>query len=508
MIQRYKHVMIVSIVVEASFDGIITRLDETLSLQEEDDGYMREEQRGSGLALEYEADPDGALGLTVNNLGNGRLSEVDDELGLGRGLVFDIDTGETLQRTISGSLVDSSPVGLFAMFDRGADVDLKHVGRSSAVDEITYGLSRFGKRGGRGSDDGGTGSREFSRDESDPSNVGVLVLGGLVVTDGTEILPDGLTEQQADASSSLLLQDDAERLGDGIFTRVVETGQEDDESLLETRRVRLSQDLDDGLVTEPIGDGSARSKTLSKFGTRDIGRRGSLGDLVHRLVLVGTGEVGHHLEGDHFDVKLILVLGDELLRIIRSVKVLSLRVFPRTGVISTDDKVSRAKVLSNDGVPYGLPRSSHPHGEGQQGQSGHPVRVLGHQGLVSPDSGVVIDITGLGQTDDGVDEDVGLMLTSRTDGQLSMSSVHRVSGLEGHDLPPRDFLEMSSEFSRGEPDVDIVKVLGRLDGLDFTTDVEFLDVLPGVGDGRVSGVISAHDLFSLESLVESVNVLD
>ena len=394
------------------------------------------------------------------------------------------------------------------MFDRGADVDLEHVGRSDAVDEITYGLSRFRERGGGGSDDGGTGSREFGSDEPDPANVGVLVLGGLVVTDGTEILPDGLTEQQADASSSLLLQDDAERLGDGVLARVVKTGQEDDESLLQTRRVRLSQDLDDGLVTEPIGNRSTRSKTLSKLGTRDIGRRGSLGDLVHRLVFVGTGKVGHHLEGNHLDMKFILVLGDELLGIIRTVEVLPLRVLARTGVITTDDKVSRSKVLSNDGVPYGLSGPSHPHGKGQQGERGHPVRVLGHQRLVSPDSGVVVNITGLGQPHDGVNEHIGLMLTSRTDGQLSMSSVHRVSGLERHDFPPRNFLEMSSEFSRGVPDVDIVKVLRRLDGLNFPTDVELFDVFPGVGDGRVSGVIRAHNFFSLERLVESINVLD
>jgi len=120
----------------------------------------------------------------------------------------------------------------------------------------------------------------------------------------------------------------------------------------------------------------------------------------------------------------------------------------------------------------------------------------------------VVDVTGLGETDDGVDQDVGLVLTSRTDSQLSVSPVHGVTGLESDDLAPRDLFEVSPEFGRGEPYVDIVKVLRRLDGLDFTTDVALFDVLPGVGDGRVSRVVGTHDALGLESLVESVNVLD
>ena len=40
MIQRYKHAMIVSII-DGALTEKVTRLDETLSLQEEDDGYVR-----------------------------------------------------------------------------------------------------------------------------------------------------------------------------------------------------------------------------------------------------------------------------------------------------------------------------------------------------------------------------------------------------------------------------------------------------------------------------------
>lgn len=433
----------------------------------------------------------------MNDLGNGHLGKVDDKLGLGGGLVLQVDTSETLQRTIPGPLVHPTPVGLFTVLDRGRNVDLEVVARPGAGDQVTDGLSGLGQGSGRGSDDSGTSSREFGGDETDPSNVGVLVLGRDVITDRAQVLPDGLAQQQADASSTLLLQHYAQGLGDRVLARVVQPGQEDDEPLLETRRVGFTQNLDDGLVTEPVGDGGTGPETLSELGTGNVGRRGTLGHLVYGLVLVRPGEVCHHLEGNHFDVQLVLVLGDELLGIVGSVKVLALRVLAGTGVITTDDKVGGAKVLSDDGVPDGFPGSSHPHGEGQEGQSGHSVGVLGHQGLVGPDSGVVVDVTGLGETDDGVDQDVGLVLTSRTDGQLSVSPVHGVTGLESDDLAPRDLFEVSPEFGRGEPDVDIVKVLRRLNGLDFTTDVELFDVLPGVGDGRVSRVISTHDTLGL-----------
>jgi hypothetical protein len=181
---------------------------------------------------------------------------------------------------------------------------------------------------------------------------------------------------------------------------------------------------------------------------------------------------------------------------------------PITLSIAATHKVGSTEVLSDDRVPNSLTRSSHPHGQRQKSQSGHSVGVLGHQSLVSSDTGVVIDITRLSKTDNGVDEHVGLMLTSSSDGQFSVSSVHGVSGLESNDLPPRDLLEVSSKLGRGETNIHVIEVLGRLNGLYLSSDIEFLDVLPGVRDSRVSGVVSTHDSLGLESLVESVDVLD
>ena len=86
--------------------------------------------------------------------------------------------------------------------------------------------------------------------------------------------------------------------------------------------------------------------------------------------------------------------------------------------------------------------------------------------------------------------------------------MHRVSRLEGDDLAPCHLLEEVPEFGRGVPQVDVVKVLRRLDSLYFTTDVVLLDVLALVGDGRVRRIVGAQDLLVLELEVGLVEVLD
>jgi hypothetical protein len=54
----------------------------------------------------------------------------------------------------------------------------------------------------------------------------------------------------------------------------------------------------------------------------------------------------------------------------------------------------------------------------------------------------VIDITWLGETHHGVDEYICKSLAGRSNGELSMGPVHRVTSLESDDLPPCELLEM------------------------------------------------------------------
>jgi hypothetical protein len=66
----------------------------------------------------------------------------------------------------------------------------------------------------------------------------------------------------------------------------------------------------------------------------------------------------------------------------------------------------------------------------------HSLGVRRHQCLISPNSGVVIDISRLGQSNDRVNEDVGSSLSSGSYSEFSVSSVHRVSSLESDNSPP------------------------------------------------------------------------
>ena len=76
----------------------------------------------------------------------------------------------------------------------------------------------------------------------------------------------------------------------------------------------------------------------------------------------------------------------------------------------------------------------------------HTIGVLGHDGFVHSDTGVMIDVARFCQPHDGVDEDVSLTLTSSSDGQFPVRTVHRVPGLESDDLAPSKFLEMRTKL--------------------------------------------------------------
>jgi hypothetical protein len=99
-------------------------------------------------------------------------------------------------------------------------------------------------------------------------------------------------------------------------------------------------------------------------------------------------------------------------------------------------KVGSTKVLPDDSVPQSLPGSSHSHSKGQQSQMSHSLGVGRHQCLISPNSGVMVDISRLGQSNDRVNKDVGSSLSSGSDSQFSVGSVHWVSGLESDNSPP------------------------------------------------------------------------
>jgi hypothetical protein len=154
-------------------------------------------------------------------------------------------------------------------------------------------------------------------------------------------------------------------------------------------------------------------------------------------------------------------------------------------------------VLADHGVPECLAGAAHAHGEGQEGKSTHAVGVTGQESLVDTDTGEVVNVTGLGQADNGMDEDVGLLGAGGTDGQLTVSAVHGVAGLEGHDLLPSQLVKVGAQLGGGEAQVEEVVVLKTLNGLKLTTNVEILGGGEEVLDTGVGVVVAAEDLDSL-----------
>lgn len=65
----------------------------------------------------------------------------------------------------------------------------------------------------------------------------------------------------------------------------------------------------------------------------------------------------------------------------------------------------------------------------------------------------MIDVSWLGKTNDWVNEYICLAGTSSSDSELSVGSVHWVSGLEGDNPGPAEFLEVKSHLSRSVYDL-------------------------------------------------------
>ncbi len=60
---------------------------------------------------------------------------------------------------------------------------------------------------------------------------------------GIKVGADSIAEQERDTASALLVEGDLESLGNGVLTRIMETGEEDDEALLKAWRVALTERL-------------------------------------------------------------------------------------------------------------------------------------------------------------------------------------------------------------------------------------------------------------------------
>ena len=66
--------------------------------------------------------------------------------------------------------------------------------------------------------------------------------------------------------------------------------------------------------------------------------------------------------------------------------------------------------------------------------------------MINAYTGEVVDITWFRETDNGMNEHIGLASAGGADSEFSVGSVHGVTGLEGHDTGPSQLLEMGTEL--------------------------------------------------------------
>ena len=154
------------------------------------------------------------------------------------------------------------------------------------------------------------------------------------------------------------------------------------------------------------------------------------------------------MERNHSNTQLIAVLGDKFLRVVGVVKVLSIRIFSRASVIAADNEMRCTVVFANDGVPECLARPRHAHCKRKEGEVRHAIGIHGHDRLVHAHTSIVVNVTGFGEANDGMNENICLVLACSTDGQLSVRTMHGIARLERDDLPPCKFFEVCAELRR------------------------------------------------------------
>ena len=78
----------------------------------------------------------------------------------------------------------------------------------------------------------------------------------------------------------------------------------------------------------------------------------------------------------HFETDLVLMAAKEVLRIIGAIKILTLAVFSRPGMIPPNDKMATAVVFSNKRMPNCFTRACHTHRKIEQRHGGCGLRVF------------------------------------------------------------------------------------------------------------------------------------
>jgi len=186
-------------------------------------------------------------------------------------------------------------------------------------------------------------------------------------------------------------------------------------------------------------------------------------------------------------------LGDKVLGIVGAVEVFPGAVLSRAGVVSSDDEVGATKVLPDDRVPQGLPRTGHAHAQGKKGQEDRTFRIVGENLLVAPDAGEIVHVSWLREPDDGMDQKMTLDRVRRSVGQLDMGPVHGVPGLESDDPFVPHLGEGAPELPGGGPEMEEVVVLGEGEPRHLAPDIEGMGLVEEEANSGMGFVQGSED---------------
>jgi hypothetical protein len=425
---------------------------------------------GTGIPFRDQTHIDAYLGMLkdfTREAGTGKapapppwavLRGVDAQLRRLRHLVGIADAGELRDLAAPRLGVEALAVARLAHLQRGGDVDLDE--GALLLDHLAHGAAgAVVGRDGRADGDAAV-LGDLAGDEADAADVEVAVRLGEAQLAG-QVLAHDVAVEQGHRAAARLHQLGVDDLGERRLAGAGQAGEEQGEALPAARRVDLAQFAHHLGVAEPVRDVVAEGQVLLQLGVGVfVAVQALLLDLRDGQEAVLARHVALGLDGDHLDVQFVLVPGEQFLGGIGGVEALAPSPWlavavaarrRRVGVLGPHDQVRAAIVLVHDGVPQGLARAGHAHGQRQQRQGGQVVGEVAADGLVAVHARVVVQVAGLGHAHGGVQQDVAADLLGRLQGDVALQAVHGLAGLEGHHLAPAHLGEQGAQFLGGVP---------------------------------------------------------
>ena len=182
----------------------------------------------------------------MDNLRDGLLGDADGKIRLLRRLVDVVDAREALNLSTASGGVHATTVGLLAVLERGSYVHNEDISTStSGVGDCRLeGRATILMRRNGCCDDCRTGPRQLGCDEGDALQMLVALIGQEAEL-GRKLRTDRVAQQKRYAATAMLIEDGLESASNGVLAGVVQSSQEDDETLLGSWRIAFTERLDD-----------------------------------------------------------------------------------------------------------------------------------------------------------------------------------------------------------------------------------------------------------------------